>query len=236
MGNAQAWRVRDPEMILAARSRLWPDITASWYASLCQQDIFRDRITQLYREEFLPLLDIWLNTELEGYLAQIDRSSAMNQLRWETLQTGAPEETAEMRSFMEARIAFLNQLWLEQESFCMVLVDMGGDASTACFAVRPGEQIPFLPEYEPAGEILGWYVAGTGEPFEITRPIYEDMEIVLRRAETLAADSGEGISLVQYAPFVLLLGGLGLFCLLDGKQRKASAGNRKKQTLSGSSK
>ena len=238
MGNAQAWRVRDPETILAGRSRIWPHIDTSWYASLYQQDAFRERMTQLYQEEFLPLLDTCLTTDLEGCLAQILQASAMNQLRWENLQTGAPEETAAIRSYMEDRIAFLNQLWLEEAPFCQVLVDMNADGSTTCFAVRPGEQIPFLPEYEPSEEILGWYAAGSEEPFDITQPIYEDMEIVLRKAqtETAADDSGEGISMVQYVPFVLLLGGLGLLCLIDRKQRKASTGNRKQEALSGSRK
>jgi len=141
---------------------------------------------EIYREECLPLLEQFLNRQLEEYLSQIAASAAMNQLRWENLkasQVSAPAEAENIRSFMEQRISFLNQLWLEQEPFYWVLVDKNDGHGTICFAVRPGEQIPYLPEYEPAPEILGWYVAGADAPFNIEQPVFEDMEIILTRVE-----------------------------------------------------
>ena len=175
----------NPRSVFAGRSRVRSDIGQSWFYGLYRQEGFSERLRELYRETCLPLLDSFLKEKLEAYEAQIAAASAMNQIRWEALQAygiSASEETERIRAFMEARIEFLNQLWLEQEPFHWVLVDANDGNGTACFAVRPGEKVPFLPDYEPSPEILGWYIAGLEATFDVTQPIWEDMEIVLRRA------------------------------------------------------
>lgn len=223
MGNSQVSRVREPEVIFAGSSQIWSHIDLSWYYELCQRELFRESLAEVYREDCLPLLDVFLNGWMEESVSQIERAAEMNQLRWGDLgayQTGAREEAENIRSYMESRIGFLNQLWLEQEPFYRVLVDAGDGSFVTCYAVRPGEQLPDLPEYEPSSDILGWYVDGTDMPFEITQPILEDMTIVLRRvgpenADGEAADTG---SAIQYAPFALLLGTLMAVCLLDRKR------------------
>lgn len=234
MGNSQGLRGGEPQAIFASRSRVRSNISLSWYYELYRQEAFRERMVELYQETFLPLLDTFLNEYLEQYVSQISESAAMNQLRWETAE-GVYAESENIRSFMEERIAFLNQLWLEGEPFCRVLIDTDDGHGTVCFAVRPGECVPYLPEYEPAPEILGWYAAGSEEPFDITQPVYEDMEIILRRTEPEPAgeetaetgESGRKIP-VKYVPFVLLLGFLGIFCLIDGSRRRRK---RKQEAL-----
>lgn len=242
MGNSQGLRGGEPQSIFAGRSRVRSSISLSWYYELYQQDAFQERMVELYREICLPLLDRFLNEKLEEYISQIAQAAAMNQLRWETLgacRISAPAEAESIRSFMEQRITFLNQLWLEKEPFCRVLIDTNDGHGTICFAVRPGEQVPYLPEYEPAPEILGWYVAGADAPFDIEKPIFEDMEIILTRADPEASgedpmetgDGGSGIPL-KYAPFVLMLGILGMLWLLDRKHRSRKAAAQEKKVVS----
>lgn len=231
MGNSQAWRVLEPRTLFAGRSRMWSQTSISWYYELCRQEAFRQYMTDIYRETCLPLLDTFLQVRLAEYASQISDASAMNQLRWETLgayQVSGAAEAETILRYMEERIAFLNQLWLEQEQFCKVLVDANDGGFTVCFAVRPGEQIPGLPEYEPSPEILGWYVAGSEELFDITQPIREDMEIVLRRVEPaveapVETETGGHSFPVQYVPFVLLLGLLGTICLIEGRHQRQNA-------------
>lgn len=243
MGNSQAQRVREPEIILAGRSRIWSNnISLSWYSGLYRQELFYERMVQVYRETCLPLLDTFLNTNLAEYTAQIEGASAMNQLRWENVgayQVSAAAEAEHIRSYMGERITFLNQLWLEQAQFHRVLVDANDDGYTICFAVRPGEQIPYLPEAEPSPEILGWYIAGTEEPFDITQPVWEDMEIILRRTapdptveERMEPDDRDSQIPMKYAPFGVLVGILGIVCWLDGKYRCQETGAEKKKVQS----
>ena len=228
MGNSLGKRGGEPQNIFAGRPRVRSNVSLSWYYELYRQEAFYDRMCALYQEAFLPLLDTFLNVRLEDYVSQVADAAAMDALRWNPYgaeYSSAEEEAEAIRSFLEERIVFLNQLWLEGETFHRVLVDTDDGHGTICFAVRPGQQIPYLPEYDPAPEVLGWYAAGSEEPFDLEQPIYEDMEIILRRTEPETAaeepeseDTGRRIP-IKYMPFVLLLGILGAFCLIDGSRR-----------------
>ena len=233
MGNFLSPDVTDPRSIFAGRPRVRSNISLSWFYELYRQEAFYDRVTELYREEYLPLLETFLSVQLDEYVWKIAQSASVNQLRWsgsDASQVTAAEDAENIRAFLEQRIVFLNQLWLEQETFCRVLVDTNDGHGTTCFAVRPGERISYLPEVEPSPEILGWYVAGTGKPFDPEQPIWEDTEVVLMRIapETAEAEQTEtvndGIQLpMKYAPFALLVGILGILWLLDktGRRQKS---------------
>ena len=230
LGNAQGLRGGEPRSIFAGRPRVRSTVSLSWFYELYCQESFYERMVELYREDFVPLLDTLLQEKLEKYASVVERAAALNQLRWDVPgmeSVDVWEETESIRSFLEARIAFLNALWLEGETFYRVLVDTDDGHGTVCFAVRPGEQIPYLPEYDPAPEILGWYEAGAEEPFDISQPIYEDTEILLRRTEpAVTEDAGqetasEGRKIpIKSVPSVLLVGLLVLFCRMDGRHRR----------------
>lgn len=230
MGNEQGLRGGEPQSIFASRPRVRSNISLSWYYELYCQEAFYERMVELYREDFVPLLDLFLQERLEKYASQVAKSAALNQLRWDTPDMESMdvwEEAENIRSFLEKRIAFLNAMWLEQETFYRVLVDTDDGHGTVCFAVRPGECIPYLPEYDPVPEILGWYAAGAEEPFDISQPIYEDTEILLRRTEpaltedeTEGAESGGMKIPIKTVPSLLLVGLLVLFCWMDGRHRR----------------
>lgn len=230
MGNAQGIRGGAPNSIFAGRPRVRSNVRLSWYYELYRQDAFREHVMALYRDTCLPLLEEFLAEKLEAYLDLMEQAAVMNQVRWESLgacQTGPAEEAENIRSFMEARIDFLNQLWLEQEPFCLVLIDTNDGHGTTCYAIRPGEYLPDLPEYTPSPEILGWYINGGEEPFDPEQPIYEDMEIILKRAEPeslgeeILETETAGRSLpLKYAPFGLLIAILGGLFWLDRRSRR----------------
>ena len=227
MGNWLVSRLQDPRTLFAANPRCWSDNpNPSWYYSLYRQEAFRERMVELYSQTCLPLLDTFLQEQLDGYLARIAEASAMNQLRWEVLHAYGMDASAEaenIRSYMTRRIAFLNQLWLEEGQFHRVLIDPQEGGFTLCVLVPSGEQIPFFLESEPSPDTLGWYVAGSQEPFDVTRPIREDLELIHRRAEPEEApEESTGSALVRYGPFCLLLGILGTLCRMDsGRLTKA---------------
>ncbi len=231
MGNSQGLP-DNPRSLFAGRKRVRSTVSLSWYYELYQQEAFRERVIEIYREECLPLLEIFLQEHLDEYITQIEQAAFLNRIRWRNLaayETKAPEETAFIRDYMDRRIAFLNELWLEQKPFCWVLIDTNDSHGTLCFAVQPGEQVPYLPEYEPAPDILGWYEAGAEEPFDPQQPILENTEIILKRiqpeeiaAQEDGAEAGKeaGIQIpLKYAPFYLLLGVLGMLWILDRTRR-----------------
>ena len=236
MGNAQGLSHGTPRSIFAARPRVRSGVRISWFYELYCQPLFRERVIRLYREEFLPLLKVFLTERLADYATGIAPAAAMNQLRWESLgaaQVSAPEETMSLYRFMEQRIEFLNQLWLEEQPFLWVLMDTDDGHGTVCFAVPPGETVPGLPEYTPGPEILGWYAVGSDTPFDPEQPILEDTELILRRVpqepvpvEPPETQSAESRLPLKYAPFGLILGSLGLLWLLDRKQRRRNTAEK----------
>jgi hypothetical protein len=179
MGNARSSGGSGPRSIFASRPRVLSNISLSWYYELYRQEAFYERMVQLYQEECIPLLDRLLNEQLEIYCAQIAEAAGMNRMRWN--MPDALEETGHICRFMEERVAFLNQLWLENQTYYTVLIVPDASRNTICHAVRPGERISALPDYEPSRDVLGWYDAATEQPFDITQPIYEDTVVYLKQ-------------------------------------------------------
>lgn len=182
LGNDAVWQTVCPEAFYADKAYAWTDENPTWFYALCQKDFFQAEIKHQYETIFRPLVVQLMETELKSCNQGLASASELNRVRWSA--GDMEEETAKMQSFLQRRMAFLDSLWLEGETYCTVIVDMGAEVSNACYAVRPGEQIPFLPDYEENGKNLGWYNAKTGEPFLEDAPIWEDTVIYLRTEET----------------------------------------------------
>ena len=219
MGSVYGVHGDDPRSMFAGRARTRADISQSWYAALLEQPQFRERMVQLYENEFLPLLDRLLTEDLEKSHAEIAAAASMNQIRWD--QSDAREETERLRDFLEARMDFLNSLWVENAPYYAVLVVPDASTGTVCHMVQPGETIPALPDYEESWNVLGWYDAGTEEPFNPAQPIEADTVVYLK---TISEE--DGISLLQLAPMAAVLG---LLCVLVLADRKRSRRKKAKE-------
>ena len=219
MGNAHGVHGDNPQAIFAGRARTRSNISRSWFYALLQHPQFREEMLKVYAQECLPLLERMLQEELAGYHAEIAQASSMNAIRWD--QPDALEETERIRAFLEARIAFLNRLWLEDAPYYAVLVIPDAGTGTVCHMVQPGETIPPLPDYEQRWDILGWYDARTEEPFDPAQPITADTVIYLKTAA-----EEEGISPLQLVPMLAVLVLLGVLVLADRKRsrRQKSSG------------
>lgn len=180
MGKESEWQIKAPNTILAGRPHLWREDDTPWFYALLQKDVFRERVTELYQTLFQPLLAELLDAGMDRYAAQISQAAAANQLRWSDEDMNTHVE--KIRTYMTARMDFLNSLWIEQERYCFVQVNNRMGDSFGCFAVRPGELLPEVPEYKSNEQIVfyGWYVFDTDEPFDVTQPVYEDEMIYLK--------------------------------------------------------
>lgn len=168
-----------PNAIQAGREHLWNDADHPYYFALLQKEEFRSRVLELYQEEFLPLLDQLLETQLPRYEAQVAQASAMNRLRW-------PDpifsyEVADIRTYLAERTAFLQAYWFDQEEFITVRAILPWRVWTH-LEVRPGETMQWLENFR--SEATNWYVWGTNEPYDITAPVYQDITIYGVMAET----------------------------------------------------
>ena len=154
-----------------------------WFHALYQNAEFISRVKQLYAERFRPLLAELVDTGLDGYGRQITASAAANALRWPGTDTDGSRALA--IRYMKERMAFLDSLWLEEEAYCFVFVEFGPGINGAYYAVKPGEALPALPVYEdtPQTRYLGWYDMATGEPVDVSLPVYEDGAIFLKQED-----------------------------------------------------
>ena len=172
-----------PEMFYANRPG---EDGAAWFCALYQKQEFYDRVTELYQEEFQPLLAEFIETEITQYTAEIAASADMNAIRWAAGDFSAAVEN--LQEYLSKRMDFLDAVWTRNEEYCTVRVHRENEVPL-CYAVRPGTQMTELPETVNMSEAVytgTWYLAGTGEPFDAKQPIYEDTDVYFRKASVEA--------------------------------------------------
>ena len=214
MGTENAWQAKYVQAFFADRAHVKSLEDTTWVYGLNRKPEFQNRVKELYKTVYRPLVQELLDTGLDTYAEQIRQSAALDQRRWGT--DSAAEETADIRRYLTERLAFLDDVWLENTQYCRVLVVPCDYSSAICHAVLPGQRIPDLPEYEESWDIFGWYDAATEEPFDATRPIYQDTVVYLKKQPP----EEDRISPLQAAPIAAVLGLLGLLLLADGKRRR----------------
>ena len=122
----------------------------------------------MYQQEFHPLLMRLLDSGLEQYGQQTVRAAAANKMRWPV--GDASENIDRMRTYLMERMQFLDDYWVNKETYYLVQAQHG---AVWAFAVLPGEVLDYLPVFE--GE--AWYIMDTDEPFDRTVPVNDDIAI-----------------------------------------------------------
>lgn len=165
-----------PETLYGNRFQACEGKTTPWFHALYQKEVFLERVKELYAQKFRPLLVQLLDGGMDDYGGQVAGAARMNRFRWETSDPAAALEKAE--GYMRQRMEFLDSLWIREEAYCLVYVELGEGINGAYYAVRPGQCLPELPLAET--EELCWCDLYTGEPFDITQPVWEDGAICLK--------------------------------------------------------
>lgn len=141
----------------------------TWFYPMMQNEIFRNRVIQLYRQDFAPLLEALVDKKIDDYAWEIAPSAHLDQIRWNERDPGA--ETAYLKECIMRRLNFLNSIWLDQQPYLFVTARQLD--RTVTYAIQPGDQIPELPAY--AG--YEWYDARTQLPADLNQRISEDLEL-----------------------------------------------------------
>lgn len=210
IGNIVEWQLQSPCAFFANRPILRTGMDRPWFYALYQKEAFYNRVVELYQTTFRPLLEDFLDGTLQDYASRIAQTVEADKLRW----PGQPPADADyMQAYLTERIAFLDSVWLEKESYCYVLVDAGGGNNTAEYAVRPGEYMPELPDHFGS---YGWYTMDTDEPFDVTQPIYEDVRIYRKEfpAENESVEEPAPAGTERDLPFYFRIFFIGCFAVL----------------------
>lgn len=181
---------------------------SSWVPTLYQNEMFFSRMTKLYETEMVPLLKQLREHGIAAYAEQIGQAVAMNCTRWSGRTLSG--EITRMYEFLDKRMAFLNRIWVEKESYVVVEVCDDNEVDGR-IVLSAGDTISGLPVYENTEEKLyfGWYYQDTDIPFDPQTPIWEDIAIELRyeAIETGISDSEETVpetfSLSRQGPVIV---------------------------------
>ncbi len=182
-----------------------------WLYKLYQKQAFFQRLTEIYRQEFLPQMTVLLESGLDGYGRRLCSSLMCDGLRWGYSEDEITSDLRFIGEFMENRMAFLTDLWVTGTNYHTVRVYPGRYAP-GYFAVKDGDSLPGALVREDWGG-LGWYDAETGEPFDMDQPIHEERSVYIKQRES-------GLPVINLVPPAALVGILLFFLLLDRSRNK----------------
>ncbi len=170
----------NPAAFTAKNFHKAPYYRSPYYNSLYNNKTFFNRMTQLYETDFQPLLYELLDTGIISTANQIDNATSMNSIRWKSMFDESNMKVAttqDLIDYLQLRIDFLNSAWLDNTEYCTVQFQTLPHGRYYNYAVKRGEYID-ISELET--DNTEWYNADTGEIFDITQPITEDISLVLQ--------------------------------------------------------
>ena len=218
LGGEGHWMRQYPSYRTLAREYTDDGVYLPWYYTLYRKDAFYKRLTELYQEEFLPLLESLAQEGIDDYLSVIECAAEADRIRWNNPENTLAAEGNFLKAFLERRMAFLSDLWIEGITYHTVHVEPGR-YSSGYFAVKDGECLPSLPDYREIGGI-GWYDAETDEPFDLSQPIHGDAHIYVKKPENK-------LPVIHYLPALALLLGIPMLLAMEAYRTKKNGRQRK---------
>jgi hypothetical protein len=172
MGGSSVNSNGNPLTFYAIREKK-SDYMTPYYSALLQNDVFMERVVEIYFDEFVPLLDELVNGGIEKMQESIKGASVLNSIRWKNLYT--KQITWEyLVDFLVKRKEFLNEAINHIMDYNLVYVTN----NNYIISVKTGELVD-LPNAEMIGLMgnLKWIDVDTGEEFDPQSPITDDITI-----------------------------------------------------------
>lgn len=151
------------------------------FVKLYEQEEFYARTVELYEEKIVPYLNQLLENGIDELSQQTRQSRILNDIRWEDLSNRYQyyEEYENniryLKYFIEARRDYLNEVWLEGAVYHTVTFEVDGLAWKRYY-VKDGELLQKEPVPSRYSSLfLGWFIKGSGVPFDEYKPVYEDI-------------------------------------------------------------
>lgn len=221
IGLETTWQLKNPQTFFANRITAKEGDPEQWFYYLYQNKVFYDRLVELYELEFMPRMQELVN-QIDEYEAYISAAAEMDHIRWADANNADEEiQTARIKEYLNERVDFLSRIWLEETPYCIIRADSGFGVTRAYYVVMPGDCLEEVPAFEDTDTLvfLGWYYEGTNEPFDITKPVTEDIEIYAKWGDKPSKKFGQVMKLVPLGVIAML--GCGLMAVDFRKNRRA---------------
>ncbi|MDE6204432.1 MAG: CotH kinase family protein, partial [Lachnospiraceae bacterium] len=154
----------------------------SVFAKLYEKEDFYAQVTELYEKKAAPYLTGLLEGGIDEMVQGIRASVEMDSIRWENLENryryyeNYDNSVRYLKYFVQQRMDFLNEVWLEGEVYHNVTFVVDGE-QWQINCVKDGE----LPGSEPiparniGGSLFMGWVTEKGVPYDRFKPVYEDI-------------------------------------------------------------
>lgn len=222
MGNDtnKYYSVTNPQAFVVGRTKN-NSFDKGYIPAFLQKQEFTDMTKQLFKDEFLPELNEFLEEKLPEYIAETEFAFKMNKVRWfndgkvGTLQ----EEANQIYTYITDHTEFLYSAWVEGEKYCKVSIT--GLPNNVFYTVLSGECLEELPEISDTswGVFKGLYYCDNDKPFDITKPITEDTELYAKWADS---DTNKADDLIKLIPAIVITVLFVVIFVVDLKRNRKS--------------
>jgi len=174
------WCNYDPDMFFAFRIWKHKKEYTPYYHGLYDKPLFHDKVCELYKEIFHPLLDRLVYGEGINELAEeISEASKINSKRWcRTIIEPSPNcSVPELVDHLTKRIELLDKVYIEKVPYTLVSYESLIKKWYYHFMLVPyGEKIDraMLVGAEQNPDVV-WVLKGTDQPFDFSSELTEDI-------------------------------------------------------------
>lgn len=211
-GNCR--RNQEPNAFLAKNAQKSPLYLSPYYSMLYENPSFYNRMIEIYRQEFWPVLQRMVDGEIEALSISISNAAQMNSIRWKAMYDmlqGWEQEivcnTTDLLAYIERRFAFCNHAWLENTDYCTVQFDFTSTGMYWSISVPRGSYLET--SYVDLGSTI-WIDSSTQEVFDFNQPVMADAILILQ-TEEVAMPSENAFATRDYVVFLSIATLLVLF-------------------------
>lgn len=235
----------NPQAFVAKNAMRSQRFSTPYDTALLQNKVFYARVTELYREQFLPVLRELLKNGIPQTADKLRAATQMNSLRWKEMfeknlfSTTTSEGVVD---YLEKRVDFLNSAWIDDVDYCTVqfeLMPNGGACWTTQVVrgeyldpdvIRLNEDFAYMDIGGVHAADTVWHDVHTGEVFDITVPVTEDLFLVQeqpqqeqteQRVDAHAASSARIVAVLVVGCFFLCFVGMLIVAVCrSGRKRR----------------
>lgn len=160
-----------------------------YYSHLYANESFYRRMTEIYRTEFVPILQEMIDHGIDDQIQQIRSASQMNSIRWNPMYDywnevmmglDVVQDSAALKAYFTRRIQFLDSAWLDQKDYCTVQFESEPGDAYWNISVEKGSCLET--SYMNLVDSV-WLDMETGVPVDFQSPIMQDL-VVTRQLQT----------------------------------------------------
>lgn len=155
-----------------------------WLHRMDQFPEFRERVAQIFLEEFEPIIRDIMENEFDQNVDLLEKDTNLNYLRWGK-NLVYRDRVGLVRTLIKDRLEFMHDYYSDPDSYCRLLFHFAWDDFS--YYVKRGESMGFIPtaEYgekqsdsqrEGNGFIIGWQDPQNGELLQADTVITRDRE------------------------------------------------------------